>query len=32
MWVPSGGYFTDPTNDCEVLAMAPTPEWHESGC
>jgi len=22
MWVPSGGYFTAPTKDCEVLAMA----------
>lgn len=22
MWVPSGGYFTDPTKDCEILAMA----------
>ena len=22
MWVPSGGYFADPTKDCEVLSMA----------
>lgn len=22
MWVPSGGYYADPTGDCEVLAMA----------
>lgn len=22
MWVPSGGYFTAPTKDCDVLAMA----------
>lgn len=22
MWVPSGGYFTDPSKDCEILALA----------